>query len=208
MFSNHIRTTCLHTILDLKIEQDPFTTCWCIQIWMSDTLCRPRSDAAECDIWSGSTLFAKAGLPDLLLGYIGKAPCACNISGKENTCTLTNMHHTIIWANTWKKIQRDLRDQQSLGQPGHPPCLIKSSLSARRKLLLSAQRRFWSDCADAQAYMYLSIRWTHILLCLFCHALAQLLFIQTFRVLLKFFYYYALLLLLIVIIIIEKGLLI
>ena len=37
---------------------------------------------------------------------------------------------------------------------------------------LSAQRRLWSDWADAQAD--LSLRWAHMQFCRFCHALAHI----------------------------------
>ena len=53
----------------------------------------------------------------------------------------------------------------------------QSSLSAWRTLgpyshPLRAQRRLWSDWMDAQSDM--SLRWVHISFCLFCHASAQM----------------------------------
>ena len=49
-------------------------------------------------------------------------------------------------------------------QPGHPPCLIRVFAVRMKKALvlsypLSAQRRLWSDWADAEAD--LSLRWGH-----------------------------------------------
>ena len=57
-------------------------------------------------------------------------------------------------------------------QPGHPPSLIRV-FAARMKefwvlsYILSRQRRFWSDWADAQAD--LSLCWAHRTFCWFCH---------------------------------------
>ena len=62
-------------------------------------------------------------------------------------------------------------------QPGHPPSLI-SVFAVRMKIgwilsyPVSAQRRLWTDWADAQAE--LSLRWVHRSFCWFCHALAQI----------------------------------
>ena len=62
-------------------------------------------------------------------------------------------------------------------QPVHPPSLIRVFAVRMKKARvvsypLSAQRRLWSDWADAQAD--LSLRWAHIPLCLFCREAAQL----------------------------------
>ena len=62
-------------------------------------------------------------------------------------------------------------------QPGHPHWLIRV-LAVRMKKAwiisypLSAQRRLWSDWADAQAD--LSLRWAHMPFCWFCHVAARL----------------------------------
>ena len=61
-------------------------------------------------------------------------------------------------------------------QPVHLPSLIRV-FAVRMKeawvlsYLLSAQRRFWSDWADAQAD--LSLCWVHMPFRLFCHEVAQ-----------------------------------
>ena len=57
-------------------------------------------------------------------------------------------------------------------QPGHPPSLIRvfSVCLKKARILsypLSAQRRLWSDCADAMAD--LCLRWAHMPFCWFCH---------------------------------------
>ena len=62
-------------------------------------------------------------------------------------------------------------------QPGHPPSLIIVFAVRLKKALvlsypLSAQRRLWSDWADAQADQ--SFRWAHMPLCRFCHDVAQI----------------------------------
>ena len=62
-------------------------------------------------------------------------------------------------------------------QPGHPPSLIRVfAVRIKRALVLSyplsAQRRLWSDGANAKADQ--SLRWAHMPFCKFCHALAQL----------------------------------
>ena len=68
-------------------------------------------------------------------------------------------------------------------KPGHPLSLwSQSSLSAWRtlgpySLPLSAQWRLWSDWMDAQSDM--SLRWVHISFCLFCHASAQMVLMNT-----------------------------
>ena len=69
---NSIGKSWLLTILVLNFEKSLFyyaSMClkWC---WMSDKQCRPRSDAAFCGIWSGSTLFAKPVGPNTC-GYCG-----------------------------------------------------------------------------------------------------------------------------------------
>ena len=58
-------------------------------------------------------------------------------------------------------------------QPGHPPSLIRvftvrMKKASLLKYLMSAQRRLWSDWADAQAD--LSLRWAYRSFCWFCLA--------------------------------------
>ena len=62
-------------------------------------------------------------------------------------------------------------------QPGHPPSLIRVFAVRMKKdwvlhYPLSAQRKLWSDWADAQAD--LSLRWAHMLFCCFSHEAAHL----------------------------------
>ena len=57
----NIRTPSRLTIFVLKFEQVDFTT-MCLKYWICGKQSRPRSDAAFCGVWSGSTLFAQASL--------------------------------------------------------------------------------------------------------------------------------------------------
>ena len=62
-------------------------------------------------------------------------------------------------------------------QPGHPPSLIRVFAVHMKKAWilsypLSAQRRLWSDWADAQAD--LSLCWAHMSVCWFCHEAAHI----------------------------------
>ena len=72
--------------------------------------------------------------------------------------------HIIKWAATWQNQQSDCAHSQDSDQPGHPPSLIWVVAVRMKKAWvlsypLSAQRRLWSDWADAQAD--LSLRWVH-----------------------------------------------
>ena len=66
------------------------------------------------------------------------------------------------WAATWQNQQSDCAPSEDSDQPGHPPSLIRVFAVRMKKdwvlsYPLSAQRRLWSDWADAQAD--LSLRW-------------------------------------------------
>ena len=68
------------------------------------------------------------------------------------------------WATTWQNQQSDCAPSEDSDQPGHPPSLIRVFAVRMKKpwvlsYPLSAQRRLWSDWADAQAD--LSFRWAH-----------------------------------------------
>ena len=67
------------------------------------------------------------------------------------------------WA-TWQNKQNDCAPSEDSDQPGHPPSLIRVFADRMKQAWvlsypLSAQRRLWSDWADAQAD--LRLRWTH-----------------------------------------------
>ena len=93
---------------------------------------------------------------------------------------VNSYHSLIFWAVTWQNQQSDCAPSEGLDQPGHPlslirvfavlvqpghpPSLIRVYAIRMRKAWvlrypLSAQRRLWSDWADAQAD--LSICWAH-----------------------------------------------
>ena len=77
-----------------------------------------------------------------------------------NTETM-NYNHATTWATTWQTNKMNVRPAKT-DQPGHQPNLIRHFAVRMKKAWflsdpLSAQRRLWSDCADAQAD--LSLRW-------------------------------------------------
>ena len=73
-------------------------------------------------------------------------------------------YYVYLWATTWRNQQTECAPSEDSDQPGHPPSLIKVFAVRIQKAWvlsfpLSAQRRLWSDWADAQAD--LSLRWAH-----------------------------------------------
>ena len=80
-----------------------------------------------------------------------------------------------IWAAPWQNQQCGCAPSKDSDQPGHPPSLIRVFAVHMKKAWvlsspLNAQRRLWSDWADAQAD--LSLRWAHSF-CWFCHVVAH-----------------------------------
>ena len=70
----------------------------------------------------------------------------------------------MILAASWQNQQSDYATSEDSDQPGHPPSVIRVFAVRMKKAWvlsysLSAQRRLWSDLADAQAD--LSLRWAH-----------------------------------------------
>ena len=60
------------------------------------------------------------------------------------------------WAATWQNQQRECASSEESDQPGHPPGLIRVFAVRMKKpwvlsYPLSAQRRLWSDWADAHS---------------------------------------------------------
>ena len=83
---------------------------------------------------------------------------------------------TTKWAVTWQNQQSECVPSVNSDQPWHPPSLIKVFAVCMKKpgvlsYPLSAQRRLWSDWADAQAD--LSLHWAQSM-CWFCHLVAQI----------------------------------
>ena len=81
------------------------------------------------------------------------------------------------WAASWQNQQNGCAPSEDSDQPGNLPSLIRIVAVHMKKAWvlsypLSAQRRLWSDWADAQAD--LSLRWAHIPFCWFCHVVAQI----------------------------------
>ena len=70
----------------------------------------------------------------------------------------------VNWAASWQNQQSECAPSEDSDQPGHPPSLIRVFAVRMKKAWvlsypLSAQRRLWSDWADAQPD--LSLRWAH-----------------------------------------------
>ena len=87
----------------------------------------------------------------------------------------------IIWAATWQNQQSDCAPSEDSDQAGHPPSLISAFAVHMKKACvlsypLSAQRRPWSDWADAQAESSMGAQ----SLCWFCHFAAQLFYVLKF----------------------------
>ena len=81
------------------------------------------------------------------------------------------------WTATWQNQQSGYAPSEDSDQPWHPPSLIRVFAVRMKKgwflsYPLSAQRRLWSDWADAQAD--LGLRWARMPFCWFCHEAAQL----------------------------------
>ena len=84
--------------------------------------------------------------------------------------------HKTKWAASWQNQQCGCAPSEDSDQPGHPPSLIRVFAVRLKKpwvlsYPLSAQRRLWSDWANAQAD--LSSLGAHSL-CWFCHVAAQI----------------------------------
>ena len=81
-----------------------------------------------------------------------------------------------VWAASWQNQHIGFAPSEDWDQPGHPPSLIRVFVVRMKTHLvlsypLSAQRRLWSDWADAQAD--LSLPWAHRPICWFCRAAAH-----------------------------------
>ena len=77
-----------------------------------------------------------------------------------------NSYTYTIWAVTWQNQQSECTPSEDSDQPGHPPSLIRVFAVRMKKpwvlsYPLSAQRRLWSDWADAQADLSLCWAYTH-----------------------------------------------
>ena len=88
----------------------------------------------------------------------------CLVATGRLVLTYTVLHAPDIWAATWQNQQSDCASSEDSDQPGHLPSLIRVFAVRMKKAWvlshpLSAQRRLWSDWADAQAD--LSLHWVH-----------------------------------------------
>ena len=69
-----------------------------------------------------------------------------------------------MWVASWQNQRNDCAPSEDSEQPGHPPSLIRAFTVLMKKpwvlsYPLSAQRRLWSDWADARTD--LSLSWVH-----------------------------------------------
>ena len=126
---------------------------------------------------------------EIFMGILAKYEFNCNICNEkeiediylflrwipnEPRCAIFQPPHNKT--NTMESAPSEDSDQ-----PGHPPSLIRVFVVRIKKAWvlsysLSAQRRLWSDWADAQAV--LSHRWAHMPFCWFYHEVAQIYFIE------------------------------
>ena len=72
------------------------------------------------------------------------------------------------WAASWQNNQNDCAPREDSDQPGHPPSLIRVFAVRMKEAWvlshpLSAQRRLWSDWADAKGWSE-SLLGTHVIL--------------------------------------------
>ena len=79
-------------------------------------------------------------------------------------CSHSSLRIIVIWAATWQNQQSECAPSEDSDQPGHPPNLIRVFAVRLKKpwtlnYPMSAQRRLWSDWADAQAD--LRLLWAH-----------------------------------------------
>ena len=89
----------------------------------------------------------------------GKSSIAPTLKNNEELELYSNK-----WAATWQNQQSDCAPSKDSDQPGHLPSLIRDFAVRMKKAWVlsypfSAQRRLWSDWADAQAD--LSLHWAH-----------------------------------------------
>ena len=75
--------------------------------------------------------------------------------GSGKNCDISNF---MIWAASWQNQKNDCAPNEDSDQPGHPPSLIRVFAVRMKKawvrsFSLSAQRRLWSDWADAQIWV-------------------------------------------------------
>ena len=97
---------------------------------------------------------------------------------------------TFNWTGASKTNKTTCAPGKDSNQPGHPPSLIRVfPIRMKNALvlgyLLSAQRKFWSDWADAQADR--SLRWAHMSFCWFVMRRLNSLFNQLYDLIYNFY---------------------
>ena len=136
--------------------------------------------------WDIMVIYFKVIWQEVQSGILLKSGTICRdrlVSGRgivqfksEQTTT------TPLRSYLWYEPPRDKTNKMACAtsedsdQPGHPPSLVRVFAVRMKKASvlsypLNAQRRLWSDWADAQAD--LSVRWAHMSFCWFCHEAAH-----------------------------------
>ena len=100
----------------------------------------------------------------LLFGTFDDAAKFIRYSNIHHLCVRKTVITLLKWVASWQNQQCGCAPSEDSDQPGHPPSLIRVFAVRMKKAWvlsypLSAQRRLWSDWADAQAD--LSLRWVH-----------------------------------------------
>ena len=167
---------------------------WCVRWW----LIRPvlalyyLSQIEQLPLWNYDDPFALAlrslcfpSASQTLLASYSSVPflmSQCHFARSALCCSqdyggiLREALRAFIWAASWQYQQNDCTPSEDSGQPGHPPRLIRVFAVRMKKAWvlsypLSAQRKLWSDWADAQAE--LSLRWAQSFYW-FWHEVAQI----------------------------------
>ena len=83
----------------------------------------------------------------------------------------------VTWSSPWENVLRTWRLREDSDQTAHSRSLIRIFTerildSQACKASSCGQRRLWSDCADAQAY--LSLHWVHVVGDMFYHVATHL----------------------------------
>ena len=135
-------------------------------IWYCDVVSILSCNYRTCFLWNFFASFTVISLKRWVLFFF------LFFYGKYGICdpVVVSMLFVVVSmlfekkATTWQNQQNDCAPSEDSDQPGHPPSLI-SVFAVRMKkpwalsYPLNAQRRLWSDWADAQAD--LSLRWAH-----------------------------------------------
>ena len=113
-----------------------------------------------CIIHTWLTISIKTNLYSALFQVVSRLANRINCNRTKSSAAVTNIQslpwrNTVIWAASWQNQQNGMCVIEDSDQPGHPPSLIRVFAVRLKKAWvlsysLNAQRRLWSDWADAQ----------------------------------------------------------